>query len=96
MIGHEGATQAGPMAALKAAGVELLADLHTAVPSRRPGFPQDVLVNGPREARTAYAGPKALGTPIEGPEIAAAIAPASPRPTRAGPDRLRRRGRPRD
>jgi uncharacterized protein (DUF488 family) len=69
-IGYEGATQAQLVSALKAAGVELLADVRAVPNSRRPGFSKNVLAAGLREAGIDYAGMKALGTPAEGREAA--------------------------
>lgn len=69
-IGYEGATQAHLIAALQAAGVELLADIRALPLSRRPGFSKNILANGLREAGIDYVGLKALGTPAEGREAA--------------------------
>lgn len=69
-IGYEGATQAGLIAALKAAGVTLLADVRAVPLSRRPGFSKNILANGLREQGIDYVGLKALGTPPEGREAA--------------------------
>lgn len=69
-IGYEGATQAQVVAALQAAGVELLADVRAVPLSRRPGFSKNVLAAGLREAGIDYIGLKALGTPPEGREAA--------------------------
>lgn len=69
-IGYEGSTQTEVVAALKAAGVELLADVRAVPLSRRPGFSKNVLANGLREAGIDYVGLKALGTPPEGREAA--------------------------
>lgn len=69
-IGYEGATQAELIAALKAAGVELLADVRAVPLSRRPGFSKNILANGLWEAGIDYVGLKALGTPPEGREAA--------------------------
>lgn len=69
-IGYEGATQAQVVAALQAAGVELLADVRAVPLSRRPGFSKNVLAAGLREAGIDYVGLKALGTPPEGREAA--------------------------
>lgn len=69
-IGYEGATQAGVIATLSAAGVELLVDVRAVPLSRRPGFSKNVLANGLREAGIAYIHLKALGTPPEGREAA--------------------------
>ncbi len=69
-IGYEGATQSQLIAALRAAGVELLADVRAVPLSRRPGFSKNVLAAGLREAGLDYIGLKALGTPPEGREAA--------------------------
>lgn len=69
-IGYEGATQAQVIAALRAAGVQLLADVRSVPLSRRPGFSKNVLAAGLREAGIDYVGLKALGTPPEGREAA--------------------------
>lgn len=69
-IGYEGATQAELVAALQAAGVELLADVRAVPLSRRPGFSKNVLANGLRAAGIDYVGLKALGTPPEGRDAA--------------------------
>ena len=69
-IGYEGATQPELVAALKAAGVKLLADIRAVPLSRRPGFSKNILAAGLREAGIDYVGLKALGTPPEGREAA--------------------------
>ena len=69
-IGYEGATQAELIAALQAAGVELLADIRAVPLSRRPGFSKDILAAGLSEAGIDYVGLKALGTPAAGREAA--------------------------
>jgi uncharacterized protein (DUF488 family) len=69
-IGYEGVTQADLIAALKAAGVELLADIRAVPLSRRPGFSKNILASGLRDAGIDYVGLKALGTPPEGREAA--------------------------
>jgi uncharacterized protein (DUF488 family) len=69
-IGYEGVTQADLVAALKAAEVELLADVRAVPLSRRAGFSKNVLAAGLREAGIDYVGLKALGTPPEGREAA--------------------------
>ncbi len=69
-IGYEGATQAEVIAALQAAGVELLADIRAVPLSRRPGFSKNILAAGLREAGIDYVGLKALGTPAAGREAA--------------------------
>ena len=69
-IGYEGATQVELIAALQAAGVELLADIRAVPLSRRPGFSKNILAAGLREAGIDYVGLKALGTPAAGREAA--------------------------
>jgi uncharacterized protein (DUF488 family) len=69
-IGYEGATQAELIAALRAAGVAVLADIRAVPLSRRPGFSKNVLAAGLKEAGIDYVGLKALGTPPEGREAA--------------------------
>jgi uncharacterized protein (DUF488 family) len=69
-IGYEGATQGEVIAALKAAGVELLIDVRAVPLSRRPGFSKNVLAAGLREDGIDYVHLKALGTPPEGREAA--------------------------
>ena len=69
-IGYEGATQAELIAALQAAGVELLADIRAVPLSRRPGFSKDILAAGLSEAGIDYVGLKTLGTPAAGREAA--------------------------
>lgn len=69
-IGYEGATQAGFVARLQEAGIELLADVRAVPLSRRPGFSKNILAAGLREAGIGYVGLKALGTPPEGREAA--------------------------
>jgi len=69
-IGYEGATQAELIAALHAAGVEVLADIRAVPLSRRPGFSKNILAAGLGEAGIGYVGLKPLGTPAEGREAA--------------------------
>lgn len=69
-IGYEGATQDELIAALKTAGVALLADVRAVPLSRRPGFSKNILAAGLREAGIDYVGLKALGTPPEGRDAA--------------------------
>ena len=49
-IGYEGVTQAQLIEALRAAGVEVLADVRALPLSRRPGFSKNILASGLREA----------------------------------------------
>lgn len=69
-IGYEGATQDAVIAALREAGVELLADVRAVPLSRRLGFSKNKLAAGLKEAGIDYVGLKALGTPPEGREAA--------------------------
>ena len=69
-IGYEGATQAELIAALCAAGVELVIDVRAVPLSRKPGFSKNVLAAALREAGIDYVHLKALGTPPEGREAA--------------------------
>ena len=65
-IGYEQATQTAVIAALKNAGVELLADIRYLPLSRRPGFSKSILRAAAEEAGIAYRHFKQLGTPSEG------------------------------
>jgi len=65
-IGYEQATVPGVMAALRDAGVEILADIRALPLSRRPGFSKTALAANAREAGIEYVHFKALGTPAEG------------------------------
>jgi uncharacterized protein (DUF488 family) len=69
-IGYEQATQGAVIAALKDAGVELLADVRYLPLSRRPGFSKSSLKAAAEEAGIAYRHFKQLGTPAEGREAA--------------------------
>ena len=69
-IGYERATQPAVIAALTAAGIELLADIRYLPLSRRPGFSKSALSAGAQEAGIAYRHFKQLGTPPEGREAA--------------------------
>lgn len=69
-IGYEGATQAELIAALRAAGVELVIDVRAVPMSRKPGFSKNVLAAGLGEAGIGYVHLKALGTPPAGREAA--------------------------
>ncbi len=69
-IGYEGTTQEAFIAALREAGVTLVADVRAVPLSRRPGFSKNVLAAGLREAGIDYLGLKALGTPPTGREAA--------------------------
>lgn len=69
-IGYEGTTQDAFIAALREAGVKIVADVRAVPLSRRPGFSKNVLAAGLREAGIDYVGLKALGTPPAGREAA--------------------------
>ena len=65
-IGYEQATQAAVVAALREAGVEVLADIRYLPLSRRPGFSKSSLRAAVEEAGIAYRHFRDLGTPAEG------------------------------
>ena len=65
-IGYEQATQPAVVAALRDAGVELLADIRYLPLSRRPGFSKSSLRAAVEEAGIAYRHFRHLGTPAEG------------------------------
>jgi uncharacterized protein (DUF488 family) len=65
-IGYEQATQAAVVAALRDAGVEVLADIRYLPLSRRPGFSKSSLRAAVEEAGIGYRHFKQLGTPAEG------------------------------
>ena len=65
-IGYEQATQAAVVAALREAGVEVLADIRYLPLSRRPGFSKSSLRAAVEEAGIGYRHFKQLGTPAEG------------------------------
>ena len=65
-IGYEQATQPAVVAALRGAGVEVLADIRYLPLSRRPGFSKSSLRAAVEEAGIAYRHFKQLGTPEEG------------------------------
>ncbi|TCJ37250.1 DUF488 family protein [Parafrankia sp. BMG5.11] len=69
-IGYEQATQAAVIDALRAAKVQLLADIRFLPLSRRPGFSKSSLKAAAEEAGIAYRHFKQLGTPAEGREAA--------------------------
>jgi uncharacterized protein (DUF488 family) len=69
-IGYEQATIDEVIAALKAAGVELVLDIRAVAASRRPGFAKSALAASLREAGIAYEHLRALGTPKEGRDAA--------------------------
>lgn len=65
-IGYEKTTPDAVLAALQAAGVEVLADIRALPLSRRPGFSKSSLAAGMAEGGIAYRHFKALGTPADG------------------------------
>jgi uncharacterized protein (DUF488 family) len=65
-IGYEQATQPAVVAALRDAGVEVLADIRYLPLSRRPGFSKSSLRAAVEEAGIAYRHFRHLGTPAEG------------------------------
>lgn len=65
-IGYEHATQPAVVETLRAAGVEVLADIRYLPLSRRPGFSKNSLKSAVEEAGIAYRHFKHLGTPAEG------------------------------
>jgi len=65
-IGYEQATQAAVVAALRDAGVEVLADIRYLPLSRRPGFSKGSLRAAVEEVGIAYLHFRDLGTPAEG------------------------------
>ena len=65
-IGYEQATQAAVVAALREAGVEVLADVRYLPLSRRAGFSKSSLRAAVEEAGIGYLHLKQLGTPADG------------------------------
>ena len=65
-IGYEQATQAALVAALREAGVEVLADIRYLPLSRRPGFSKSSLKAAVEDAGIAYVHMRDLGTPADG------------------------------
>lgn len=65
-IGYEKTTQDALIAALRQAGVEVLADIRFLPLSRRPGFSKSSLAAAVREGGMDYRHLKPLGTPAEG------------------------------
>ena len=65
-IGYERATVAGVIAALKNAGVEVLADVRALPLSRRPGFSKTSLAAALTDEGIAYRHFRPLGTPADG------------------------------
>ncbi|EGD58576.1 hypothetical protein Y88_0633 [Novosphingobium nitrogenifigens DSM 19370] len=65
-IGYEQTTMGDFLAALTAAGVEVVADVRALPLSRRPGFSKSTLAASLADAGIGYAHFRALGTPSEG------------------------------
>ena len=65
-IGYEGATVAGFLEALRAAGVELLVDVRALAMSRRPGFAKTALGANLATIGVDYLHLRGLGTPADG------------------------------
>lgn len=65
-IGYELATPASFIEVLRAADVELLADVRAVANSRRPGFSKTKLAAAVGEAGMGYVHLRGLGTPAEG------------------------------
>ena len=65
-IGYQGATVGSFLAALKAAGTELLVDVRAVASSRRPGFSKSRLAASLDEVGIGYLHLRALGTPAPG------------------------------
>ena len=65
-IGYEQATQPAVVAALRDAGVEVLADVRYLPLSRRPGFSKNSLKAAVEEAGIVYRHFRDLGTPADG------------------------------
>ena len=65
-IGYEQTTVAAFLAALKATGVEIVADVRAIAASRRPGFAKSALAANLSEAGIGYKHFRARGTPAEG------------------------------
>ena len=71
-IGYEGATLQAVLAALTAAGVELLIDVRAVPRSRKPGFSRSLLGASVEAAGVAYRHLQPLGTPKPGRDAARA------------------------
>ena len=69
-IGYEGEPQAAVIDRLKAAGVEVVADVRAVAASRRAGFSKTVLGASLHEAGIDYVHLRPLGTPKAGREAA--------------------------
>ena len=71
-IGYEGALQPDVISTLKAAGVEVLADVRAVAASRRAGFSKTLLANSLQEAGIDYVHLRGVGTPKAGRDAARA------------------------
>ena len=69
-IGYEGTTQPELIKRLKAAGVEIVADVRAVTSSRRAGFSKNVLAASLSEAGIGYVHFRGLGTPKAGRDAA--------------------------
>ena len=69
-IGYQQATQPAVLAALREAGVEVLADVRARPLSRKPGFSKTALAAAVGEAGMEYRHFRHVGTPPEGREAA--------------------------
>ncbi len=69
-IGYEGEPQAAVIDRLKAAGVEVVADVRAVAASRRAGFSKTVLGNSQSEAGIDYVHLRQMGTPKAGRDAA--------------------------
>ncbi|HYC74375.1 DUF488 domain-containing protein [Brevundimonas sp.] len=69
-IGYEGEPQAAVIDRLRAAGVEVVADVRAVAASRRAGFSKTVLGNSLHEAGIDYVHLRPLGTPRAGRDAA--------------------------
>lgn len=69
-IGYEGATVDEFLSALKAAGVQQVADIRAVAASRRPGFAKTSLAGNLNTVGIDYRHLRALGTPKEGRDAA--------------------------
>lgn len=71
-IGYQTDTQAGMIARLKAAGVELVIDVRAVASSRKAGFSKTLLGNSLKAEGVDYAHLRPLGTPKAGRDAARA------------------------
>lgn len=71
-IGYEGAIQPDVIARLKAASVQVLADVRAVAASRRAGFSKTLLANSLAEAGVDYVHLRGVGTPKAGRDAARA------------------------